>query len=105
MTAPKGHQMKTTLLIIVSVLAVLTSAANADQVRIPVGQQSQQNTEKPEHGMRSQDVEAHYGAPASKHGPIGNPSIHYWEYESFTVYFEGDRVIHTVIKTHLKLSN
>jgi hypothetical protein len=43
-------------------------------------------------------VEANYGSPKSKKAPVGDPPISSWEYETFVVFFEYDRVIHSVKK-------
>ena len=43
-------------------------------------------------------VERKFGAPLSKKGAVGDPPIASWEYEDFTVFFEYDRVLHSVEK-------
>jgi hypothetical protein len=48
-------------------------------------------------------VESSYGAPAQRHAPVGGanaqqPPITRWDYPSFSVYFEHDRVIHAVAR-------
>lgn len=89
--------MKITLLFIAAM--TFGSATLAEQVRIPVGEQSDASSiQKPAHGISKAQVEHRFGAPQSRHGPVGNPPITFWEYENFTVYFEHDRVIHSVSK-------
>ncbi|WP_096085791.1 hypothetical protein [Agaribacterium haliotis] len=75
-----------------------SAAVLADEIRVPVGTQNDAVTDKPEHSMSKAAVEEKYGAPESRHGPNGQPPIYFWEYPKFTVYFEGDRVIHSVSK-------
>jgi hypothetical protein len=41
-----------------------------------------------------QEVEARFGSPKSRTGPIGDPPITVWHYDDFKVYFEHDRVLH-----------
>lgn len=53
---------------------------------------------KPMRGMTKDSVEADYGNPASRQQPVGDPPITRWEYDGFVVYFEYDRVIHSVRK-------
>jgi len=53
----------------------------------------------PERGARMQAVEARYGAPAERRGPVGKPPITRWDYPGFVVFFEYDRVIHSVVLT------
>ena len=43
-------------------------------------------------------VESTYGEPAQKHAAVGQPPITRWDYPSFSVYFERDRVIHAVVR-------
>jgi hypothetical protein len=51
----------------------------------------------PTAGMSMAQVEAKFGAPASKLAPVGKPPISRWDYSGFTVYFEYDHVIHSVV--------
>ncbi len=51
----------------------------------------------PENGQTQADVEARFGAPASKGDPVGQPPITRWDYEHWNVYFEYDRVLFTVL--------
>ena len=53
----------------------------------------------PENGMRMNDVETRYGAPATRYPAVGAPPITRWDYPGFVVYFEFDRVLHAVIVT------
>lgn len=82
-------------------LSLLLSAtwAQADQVRVPVGEQSQaSNIARPLAGMKKADVEEKFGEPLERTGPVGEPPISSWEYRDFTVYFESNTVLHTVVK-------
>lgn len=78
---------------------VMTSL-NADELVIGIGQQGQSalQTAKPSRGMSMDDVAQQFGEPVSIKGPTGNPAIESWHYEYFSVYFEGESVIHSVIK-------
>jgi hypothetical protein len=72
--------------------------ANADEVRVPISEQgAKSGIEIPKSGITQASVEQKYGSPQSVHGPVGDPPITKWVYQGFTVYFEYDRVIHTVI--------
>jgi hypothetical protein len=53
---------------------------------------------KPTRGMSQARVEANFGTPQSRVSPVGDPPITRWEYESFVVFFEYDKVIHSVTK-------
>jgi hypothetical protein len=94
--------MKTFCFVVVT--ALFASQVTADEIRIPLGQQNatpEWRTQQPVRGSTKEQIEATYGAPESRHGPTGDPPIYYWEYADFTVYFEGEHVIHAVSK-HLK---
>ncbi len=51
----------------------------------------------PERGARMTAVEQHFGAPATRYPAVGQPPITRWDYPGMVVYFENDRVIHTVL--------
>jgi len=53
---------------------------------------------RPSSGMTADSVESTFGAPEAKVAPVGDPPITRWEYKDFVVFFEYDRVIHTVVK-------
>jgi len=53
---------------------------------------------KPTRGMTQQNVEAKYGSPQSRESAVGDPPIARWDYAGFVVFFEYDRVIHSVTK-------
>jgi hypothetical protein len=53
---------------------------------------------KPTRGMTQARVEASFGAPQSRISPVGDPPITRWEYGTFIVFFEYDKVIHSVTK-------
>ncbi|HUO94858.1 MAG TPA: hypothetical protein VMT92_01390 [Steroidobacteraceae bacterium] len=55
--------------------------------------------DRPENGMKMSDVEARYGAPATRYPAVGQPPITRWDYPGMVVYFEFDRVLHAVLVT------
>lgn len=55
------------------------------------------SADRPERGMHMRALEARYGAPTTRYEAVGKPPITRWDYPSFIVYFEGDRVIHAVL--------
>jgi hypothetical protein len=46
--------------------------------------------------MSQASVESTYGSPNSKVPAVGDPPISRWEYGDFIVFFEYDKVIHSV---------
>ena len=62
----------------------------------PVPEQPSQTLTVPGRGMTKDQVEERFGTPPEKIGAVGEPPISRWVYSGFTVYFEFDRVIHSV---------
>lgn len=82
-----------------AIFALCSFATQAEQVRLPIGHQSQSwDGELPLRGSTKTQVESQFGNPQSSEGPTGEPPIYFWEYPDFTVYFEADHVIHSVVK-------
>jgi hypothetical protein len=52
--------------------------------------------ETPKRGSSMEAVEARFGAPSNKSGPVGSPAITKWFYPNFVVVFENDKVLHAV---------
>lgn len=50
----------------------------------------------PERGRTMATVRSRLGEPQRVLGPVGDPPITRWVYREFTVYFEHDRVLHSV---------
>jgi hypothetical protein len=80
-------------------LLMVASIANAEQILVPLGQQgdSSMAIERPSSGMTKDQVQKRFGEPNSSKEAVGKPPISSWNYEKFTVYFEYDRVIHSVL--------
>jgi hypothetical protein len=72
-------------------------AAMADTVVVDDQVQVRESTvEKPKRGATMTQVEARFGAPATRHDAVGAPPITRWDYPGFSVFFERDRVIDSV---------
>lgn len=69
----------------------------ADEVAVPVGVQGNQGIQTPGRSWTQSKVQESFGAPQSLRGPVGEPAITVWNYGEFSVYFEYDRVLHSVI--------
>ena len=54
---------------------------------------------RPARGSTMKSVEAKYGEPQQRHATVGKPPITRWDYAGFSVFFEHDRVIHSVATT------
>ena len=86
------------LLIASSVL--LATTAFGDELKVQVSKQGMeyQDMERPRSGITMERVEQRFGAPQNIQGPVGEPPITTWNYPQYSVYFEHDRVIHTVLR-------
>jgi hypothetical protein len=86
-------------------LAVLAaSAAHADTLLLDGIEMNRPTGDmRPKQGTSMTAVESTHGAPAERHAAVGGsaqaqPPITRWDYASFSVYFEHDRVIHAVAR-------
>ena len=83
-------------------LAIALSSASsiAEAVHVPIGQQGSNQTyiEKPKKGMTKSQVEKQFGQPKDWRDAVGDPPISSWVYDDYTVYFEYEHVIHSVLK-------
>jgi hypothetical protein len=52
---------------------------------------------RPARGSTMATVQGRFGEPSNRHATVGNPPITRWDYPQFSVYFEHDRVLHTVL--------
>lgn len=70
--------------------------APADVLLIEEVRQAE-NMDVPPNGMDKADVRARFGEPATVHAAVGDPPITRWDYGQWSVYFEYDLVLFTVI--------
>ena len=52
----------------------------------------------PVNGMSQADVRARFGDPEQAYAPVGDPPITRWDYDRWSVYFEYDLVLFTVLQ-------
>lgn len=71
--------------------------STADELHIPIGQQGQLS-QLPRNGQSSREVLEHFGLPEKEYPAVGKPPIIRWDYPVFSVYFEGTRVISSVVQ-------
>ncbi|PCJ50014.1 MAG: hypothetical protein COA74_04290 [Gammaproteobacteria bacterium] len=76
---------------------ILSNGLLADEMTVPIGQQGDMHKARPASGMTREVVEENFGAPESIKDAIGEPPITIWRYNSYSVYFEYNLVIHTVL--------
>ena len=90
---------RTVLALMIAAAALLTFAdrLQADVLLIEEVRQAEKMT-LPTNGMDKDQVRNRFGAPAQRHSPVGDPPITRWDYEQWSVYFEYDLVLFTVLK-------
>lgn len=59
--------------------------------------QSAPQIQTPRNGLTMAQVRQQYGNPASEIPAVGEPPISRWEYNGYSVFFENDLALHTVI--------
>ena len=74
--------------------------ALAEEIRMSVKNQAQQSLQQdlPRNGLSESSVKNGWGQPQSVTGPVGEPPIYQWHYQNFIVFFESNRVIHSVLR-------
>lgn len=75
----------------------LHTSARAEDIKIPVGQQGPADLPVPSRGDAKIDVLDRFGLADEEHTAVGRPPITRWDYRDFSVYFEDNRVINSVI--------
>ncbi len=84
------------------VLLCLGAVASAETLLIEAIEKQPPNNPqgllRPRGGETMSRVEDRFGKPLAIKGPVGDPPITRWDYPSFSVFFEYDRVIHSVVK-------
>jgi hypothetical protein len=79
-------------------IALTAGSALADTLIVEGISATDNANQRPERGLTKASVEASWGAPRQKSAAVGDPPISSWDYEPFVVFFEYDRVLHTVVK-------
>ena len=90
-------RMVLTLLIFAIAFFTLPADSQADVLLIEEVRQAEAMT-LPANGINKQDVRAKFGEPVQIHAAVGDPPISRWDYEHWSVYFEYDLVLSSVLK-------
>jgi hypothetical protein len=76
--------------------ASLMAPATADILLIEKVRERMQR-DLPTNGLSMADVERRYGTPNLRSAPVGEPPITRWTYDDYSVYFEFELVIESVL--------
>ncbi len=58
---------------------------------------SEEGIPRPTRSMTMDQVSQRFGQPNSEHSPVGDPPITRWDYPSYSVFFEYDHVLTSVL--------
>ncbi len=83
--------------LLIPTLALTASAPSWADVLLIDSIQSAPEIKTPHTGISMTQVREQYGAPTSEQAAIGEPPITRWEYDGYSVFFEHDLVLHSVI--------
>ena len=95
--------MQTRILAALLCGCALASAAVAETLVVNDQLQLRESQlDRPKRGLTMDQVETQFGAPATRHPTVGGsspqqPPITRWDYSGFSVFFERDRVVHSVV--------
>ncbi len=85
-----------TRMVLAALLLVMVTPALADVLLIDEVRQVQK-MELPDNGVSKDEVAARFGEPDEKHAAVGEPPISRWDYDTYSVYFEYNLVLFTVL--------
>lgn len=81
--------------------ALLTAPVHAEVLLIDAIKQEPTNASdglpRPTRGMTMQQVRAKFGEPSKAYPWVGDPPITRWDYPGYSVYFEREYVLNTVV--------
>ncbi len=85
-----------TRIVLAFMLTLMFQAVNADVLLIDEVRQANR-MKLPLNGQNKATVEARFGTPLQKLPAVGDPPISNWKYDQYSVYFEYDLVLFTVL--------
>lgn len=78
-------------------LGPLTAGTLAADVLLIEEVRQAERMELPVNGMTQSEVRERFGAPVEMGKPVGDPPITRWDYDDYSVYFEYDLVLWSVL--------
>ncbi|AKH19593.1 hypothetical protein [Sedimenticola thiotaurini] len=88
-------------LLLIAALSSISPLATADVLLLDAIEQAPANSSegllRPRTGQTMDAVRAQFGSPSQELPWVGEPPITRWVYPKFTVYFENEYVINTVV--------
>lgn len=84
------------LLLFLGLAVAVFGSASAD-VLLMEGIQSSPAIQTPHNGINMAQVRQQYGEPRQLQPAVGEPPITRWDYDGYSVFFEHNLVLHSVI--------
>ncbi len=85
-----------TRIVFIGFLMLMTGVATADVLILDEVRQVER-MDLPKNGLSMADIESKYGAPRQRHQAVGDPPITRWDYDNYSVYFEHNLVLFSVL--------
>ncbi len=85
-----------TRIVFVAFLLLTSGAVFADVLIIDEVRQVAK-MDLPENGQTKAIIETKFGAPEQRHSAVGDPPISRWDYGNYSVYFEYELVLFSVL--------
>jgi hypothetical protein len=85
------------VLLLLTLMLLVSNPISAD-VLLVESIQSAPEMMTPGKGLTMSQVRQQFGGPLSELDAVGDPPITRWEYNGFSVFFEHDLVLHSVIQ-------
>jgi len=85
-----------TRIVLAFMLTLAIQAVSADVLIIDEVRQAGR-MELPQNGQSKAAIETKFGAPTERLSAVGDPPISSWKYAQYSVYFEYDLVLFTVL--------
>ena len=85
-----------TRIVLAFMLTLTIQVATADVLIIDEVRQADRMA-LPQNGQDKATTEARFGTPTQKLAAVGDPPISSWKYDKYSVYFEYDLVLFTVL--------
>lgn len=89
-------RMSLALMLLGVMIVTGKSQVSADVLLIEEVRQSE-NMQLPDNGLSMDEVRSRYGEPDDAIAAVGDPPITRWDYDRWSVYFEYDVVLFTVL--------
>jgi len=89
--------MKKTTLLLLVLGCCASLGLSADVLNINGNRNVVQSSNTPTRGMTKEQVLNRFGEPQSRRAAVGDPPISRWNYSGYSVYFEYNIVLHSLV--------